>query len=49
VQNGKADISITIPAPTFSPSCDPPMIVEFTNIVVFDDTNGISLKIPGVF
>jgi hypothetical protein len=46
VQNGKADFQLSITA-TFSPSCSPPMTVEFTDITVTDTTNGISTSIPG--
>jgi len=42
VQNGKADITITLTA-TFSPDCSPPMTVQFTNVSVFDQTNGYFL------
>jgi hypothetical protein len=49
VQNGKANISVTLDPPAFSPPCDPPMTVHFTNVVVTDTTNGISLKIGGLF
>ncbi|WP_030933430.1 hypothetical protein, partial [Streptomyces sp. NRRL S-646] len=48
VQNGKADFSLSVTA-TFSPSCSPPMTVEFTNVSVTDTTNGITLNIPGTF
>jgi hypothetical protein len=41
VQNGKAEFSLTLTA-TFQPSCSPPMTVRFTNVVVTDETNGIS-------
>ncbi len=43
VQNGKADIEITLTA-TFSPDCSPPMEVQFTDIEVFDVTNGFFLE-----
>jgi hypothetical protein len=43
VQNGKADIEITVTA-TFSPDCSPPMTVQFTDILVFDQTNGFFLE-----
>jgi hypothetical protein len=43
VQNGKADISITLTA-TFSPDCSPPMTVQFTDVLVFDETNGYYLE-----
>lgn len=46
VQNGKADFQLSITA-TFSPSCSPPMTVEFADITVTDTTNGISTSIPG--
>jgi hypothetical protein len=41
VQNGKAEFSLTLTA-TFQPECSPPMTVRFTNVVVTDETNGIS-------
>jgi hypothetical protein len=44
VQNGKAEFSISVTA-TFQPDCTPPMTVVFTDIVVTDTTNGISLKL----
>jgi hypothetical protein len=43
VQNGKADITITLAA-SFSPSCTPPMTVRFTDVLVFDTTNGYYLQ-----
>jgi hypothetical protein len=46
VQNGKADFSLSVTA-VFSPSCNPPMTVEFTDITVTDTTNNISTTIPG--
>jgi hypothetical protein len=44
VQNGKADFSLSITA-TFQPSCNPPMTVLFTNVVVTDTTNNISERL----
>jgi hypothetical protein len=41
VQNGKADFELELTA-TFSPSCSPPMTVEFKDVTVTDTTNGIS-------
>ena len=41
VQNGKADISLTLTA-TFQPDCTPPMTVVFTNIVLTDETNDLT-------
>ncbi len=46
VQNGKADYTISVTA-TFQPSCDPPMTVSFTDIVLTDETNGLTANIPG--
>jgi hypothetical protein len=51
VQNGKvefgtADRPATLTA-TFSPSCSPPMTVQFTNISIVDTTNGITLVFTG--
>jgi hypothetical protein len=43
VQNGKADITITLTA-SFSPACSPPMTVQFTDVLVFDSTNGYFLE-----
>ena len=42
VQNGKADYSVTLTA-TFQPDCSPPMTVQFTDITVTDNTNGITV------
>lgn len=44
VQNGKAEFSLTLTA-TFQPDCTPPMTVAFTDVVVEDTTNGITLKL----
>ena len=41
VQNGKANFSLTLLA-VFSPSCSPPMTVQWQDIVITDLTNGIS-------
>jgi len=46
VQNGKADYTISVTA-TFQPSCDPPMTVSFTDIILTDETNGLTANIPG--
>jgi hypothetical protein len=43
VQNGKADITITLEA-SFQPECSPPMTVTFTDVLVFDQTNGYFLE-----
>lgn len=43
VQNGKADYTVTLTA-TFSPDCSPPMSVVWSNIVITDTTNGISIR-----
>ena len=44
VQNGKAYFELTMTA-TFSPSCSPPMSVAWSDIVVTDTTNGISVAL----
>ena len=44
VQNGKADFSLTVVA-TFEPSCSPPMSVVWSNIVVTDAANGLSVTL----
>lgn len=44
VQNGKADFSLTVVA-TFQPSCSPPMSVQWSNIVVTDAANGLSVTL----
>jgi len=46
VQNGKADFSLNVTA-VFTPDCSPPMTVEFTNIVITDTTNDLTMNIPG--
>ena len=48
VQNGKAEFSLTLTA-TFQPECSPPMTVEFTDVTVTDETNGISRSFSGTF
>jgi hypothetical protein len=42
VQNGKADFTLTATA-TFQPDCTPPMTVVWSNILITDTTNGISI------
>jgi hypothetical protein len=44
VQNGKADFSLTVTA-TFQPSCSPPMTVAWSNVVVTDAANGLSVTL----
>jgi hypothetical protein len=44
VQNGQTTYTITFTA-SFSPSCDPPMTVQFTDVSLTDTTNNISLKL----
>jgi hypothetical protein len=44
VQNGKADFTLTATA-TFQPDCSQSMTVQYTNIVVTDTTNGISIAL----
>jgi hypothetical protein len=43
VQNGKADYTLTATA-TFSPSCSPPMTVEFRNVTLTDTTNNLTFS-----
>jgi hypothetical protein len=43
VQNGKANITIVLTA-SFDPSCSPPMTVQFTDVLVFDQTNDYFLE-----
>lgn len=44
VQNGKAEFTLTVTA-VFQPDCSPPMTVTFTDIVVTDTTNGLTLRL----
>lgn len=48
VQNGKANFTLTVTA-TFQPSCSPPMSVTFTDVVLTDETNGLTRSFPGTF
>ena len=48
VQNGKAEGSLSVTA-TFQPECAPPMTVQFTNVVLEDQTSGARASIPGTF
>jgi hypothetical protein len=48
VQNGKAEYSFCVTA-TFTPSCNPPMTIEYVDITVTDTTNNISSSFPGPF
>jgi hypothetical protein len=48
VQNGKAEFSIDLTA-TFQPECSPPMTVVFTDVVVTDTTNNLTVKLSGTF
>lgn len=51
VQNGKAEFSVTATA-TFQPSCDPPMTVVFSNLVVTvtaDDGTSLTFRFSGTF
>lgn len=44
VQNGKANFSLSVTA-HFQPDCTPPMTVVFSNVVVTDTTNNISVRL----
>ncbi|MEU6878613.1 hypothetical protein [Streptomyces sp. NPDC046712] len=48
VQNGKANFSVTVTA-NFKPACSPPMTLVWTNVVVSDAANGLSVTFPGPF
>jgi hypothetical protein len=45
VQNGQATFTLSATA-TFTPSCSPPMTVQFGPVTVSDTTNGVSTTIP---
>jgi hypothetical protein len=52
VQNGKALFSITTTPPAISPSCSPPMTLQFSDVVVTvtaDDGTNISFSFSGTF
>src|SRR5881396_1984795 len=44
VQNGQAVYDLTATA-TFSPNCSPPMTVQFTSLVLTDETNNLSVTL----
>lgn len=44
VQNGKADYAISVTA-TFQPDCSPPMTVVWSEIVLTDTTNGLTVAL----
>jgi hypothetical protein len=44
VQNGKAEYDLSVTA-VFSPSCSPPMTVQFTSATLTDTTNNISVRL----
>jgi hypothetical protein len=44
VQNGKAEYDLSITA-VFSPSCSPPMTVQFTSATLTDETNNLVVKV----
>ncbi|MCX5390824.1 hypothetical protein [Streptomyces sp. NBC_00094] len=48
VQNGKANFSVTVTA-NFQPKCSPPMTLVWSNVVVTDTGNGISVTLSGPF
>jgi hypothetical protein len=48
VQNGKAEFTLTLTA-MFQPSCSPPMSVVWSDVIVTDTTNGVSVTLPGPF
>lgn len=48
VQSGRAYFTLTVTA-VFQPSCSPPMTTVFSDVVVNDETSGISVAVPGTF
>jgi hypothetical protein len=48
VQNGKANFTLSVTA-TFQPNCSPPMSVQFTDVTLTDETNGLTKSFPGTF
>jgi hypothetical protein len=44
VQNGKAVYDLSVTA-VFSPSCSPPMTVQWTSATVTDETNNLTVKV----
>ena len=48
VQNGKADFTLNLTA-TFQPECAPPMTVVFSEVLVGDVTNSLSVSLAGTF
>jgi len=49
VSNGQATGSLTMSATNISPSCSPPMVIAWTDLVVTDTTFNDSVSIPGTF
>ena len=48
VQNGKANFSVTLDAPVFTPDCSPPMTVQFVDLLltVTDADGNVLLTYP---
>jgi hypothetical protein len=49
VSNGQATGSLTMTASNISPSCSPPMVIAWTDLVLTDTTFSDSVSIPGTF
>jgi hypothetical protein len=49
VSNGQATGSLTMTASNISPSCSPPMVIAWTDLVLTDTTFNDSVSIPGTF
>jgi hypothetical protein len=47
VQSGKALFTLS-GVGTTDPACSPPMTLRYSNVIVTDETSGISVAIPGV-
>jgi hypothetical protein len=48
VQNGKAVFTLSATA-TFQPECSPPMSVVFSDVMVTDETNGLTRSFGGTY
>jgi hypothetical protein len=50
VQNGKADFHLELDgAAQINPSCQPPMTVVYSDVVVTDLTHGLTFEVDGTF
>jgi hypothetical protein len=49
ISNGQATGSLTMSASNISPTCSPPMVIAWTDLVLSDPTFNDSVSIPGTF